>query len=69
MLKHILTWYDAIWEFLQKADDHWKTFDWVVELKIVILEYSELAGDGIYGYKDGADLLKIAKGIIREIWN
>ena len=41
----------------------------MVELKVVILEYSKLAGDSIYGYKDDADLLKIAKGIIREIWN
>ena len=36
---------------------------------MVVLEYSELAGDSIHGYKNGADLLKIAKGIIREIWN
>ena len=36
---------------------------------MMVLEYSELVGDGIYGYKDGADLLKIAKSIIREIWN
>ena len=35
----------------------------------MILEHSKLAGDSIYGYKNGADLLKIAKGIIREIWN
>lgn len=69
VLKHILTWYDATWEFPQKADDRRKTFDWVVELKVVVLERSELAGDGTRGYKDGADLLKIAKGIIREIWN
>ena len=41
----------------------------MVELKVVVLECSELAGDGTRGYKDGADLLKIAKGIIREIWN
>ena len=67
MLKHILIWYDATWEFLQKADDCWKIFDWVVELKMVVLEYSELAGDDTCGYKNGADLLKIAKGIIREI--
>ena len=69
MLKHILIWYDATWEFLQKADDHQKTFNWVVELKVVVLEHSKLAGDSTHGYKDGADLLKIAKGIIREIWN
>ena len=41
----------------------------MVELKIVVLECSKLAGDGTHGYKNGADLLKIAKGIIREIWN
>ena len=41
----------------------------MVELKMVVLECSKLAGDSTYGYKNGADLLKIAKGIIREIWN
>ena len=41
----------------------------MVELKVVVLEHSELAGDSIYGYKNGVDLLKIAKSIIREIWN
>ena len=41
----------------------------MVELKVVVLEHSKLAGDSIYNYKDGADLFKIAKGIIREIWN
>ena len=41
----------------------------MIELKMVVLECSKLAGDSIYGYKNGADLLKIAKSIIREIWN
>ena len=41
----------------------------MIELKIMVLEYSKLAGDSIYSYKDGADLLKITKSIIREIWN
>ena len=36
---------------------------------MMVLECSELAGDSTYSYKDGADLLKITKGIIREIWN
>ena len=36
---------------------------------MVVLEYSELAEDSIHGYKDSADLFKIAKNIIREIWN
>ena len=34
---------------------------------MVVLEYSELAGDSIYSYKNDANLLKIAKSIIREI--
>ena len=41
----------------------------MIELKMVVLEYSKLAGDSTHGYKNGADLFKIAKGIIREIWN
>ena len=36
---------------------------------MVVLEHSELAGDSIYNYKNGANLFKITKGIIREIWN
>ena len=36
---------------------------------MVVLEHSKLAGDSIHGYKNSADLLKIAKNIIREIWN
>ena len=41
----------------------------MIELKMVVLECSELAGDSIYSYKNSTNLLKIAKGIIREIWN
>ena len=41
----------------------------MIELKMVVLKYSKLAGDSIYSYKNGADLLKIAKSIIRELWN
>ena len=39
----------------------------MIELKIVVLECSELAEDSTYSYKDDTDLLKITKSIIREI--
>lgn len=69
ILKHVLTWYNASWEFPQKADERRRTFEWAAEFEMVVLVESELEEDKDRGYDEATDLRQLAETLILHIWD
>jgi hypothetical protein len=68
ILKHMTFWFDPEWRYPEAAQKTLQTFTWTEEVKIVILEKSTLAPDGMRGYAPDADTTEVANLLIREVW-